>query len=169
MNIKLMSMFMVGLLSCGMLVGCGNDTEVQYQEPTQQQEEYQAPVDEDLTPQYEQKIGMKEQLKAVESVINYTARENLGSQGLEYKVITDEASNTVMLYIDVRLEDIWADPSGWENLKTIAYNTSVEMKQMTDDYGCNEVNISIGLGDIANERVYFATMNEKIIYDMDNE
>lgn len=169
MNKKLMSMFMIGLLSCGMLVGCGNDTEVQYQEPTQQQEEYQAPVDEDLTPQYKEEINKKNELEFAKIVIEATAEESI--KDFEWKVVTNEEGNMVVLQINLTETQALALINGgyWDGLVE-EYEQNVKEIQKTLNENGISVNYGVMWGDINNDEFwFFVTSNTGIVYDITDD
>lgn len=163
LNKRVMGLILVGMLSVG-VVGCGNN-EVEYQESQVQQEQV---IDEDLTPQYEEKINKKEELELAKLITEESAKKCMA--GFRYEVKTHEETNTVMITVHLTKIDVaksLVDGSYYE-LVNIMVNTSTEMRNIYVNNGM-DVNCSLAIGDTDEDRIWFATLNNTILYDCSEE
>ena len=163
MNKKIIGLVLAGIMSLS-VVGCG-DNEVEYQEPQVQQEQV---VDEDLTPQYEEKINKKEELELAKLITEESAKKCI--EGFRYDVKTDEESNTIMVTVHLTKTDVaksLVDGSYYELVNTMV-DTSTEMRNIYVNNGM-DVNCSLAIGDMDEDRIWFATLNNTILYDCSEE
>ena len=162
---KVIGLVLVGMMSLS-VVGCGNDT-VEYQEPQAQQDEtYQEPQvqDEDLTLQYKEEASKREELEMAKVMMETILEEK--ALGFRYEVETDEKSNTVLILFHISKVDVaqsLANGDYYELTNTMV-NASSEIRYILKNNGM-DVNCSLAVGDIDADSIWFATMNDKVLYD----
>ena len=142
-------------------VSACNNKEVEYQEPTIQQEQ---PIDEDLTEKYKEEINKKEQLEQAKIIIEDSVKGNFNAD--EYRIITDEKSNTVILTIltteyqvSVGIQD-----GSYYTMRENMIENSLMGKNLFDKLGLN-VNYSVVLGDVTNDIIWLGILNGRVLYD----
>ena len=159
MNKKIMGLVLVGMLSVG-AVGCGNDT-IEYQEPQAQQEQT---VDEDLTPQYQEKINKENELEMAKTIIDSFASEHFDTN--EFQIKVDEESNTIM-FIFLTNQYVVANgiqDGSYFTLKEAMIENSLVGKNLLEECGLN-VNYSVCLGNVVEDTIWLGIVNGEVLYD----
>lgn len=141
--------------------------------PADTEEEVQ---DEDLTEEYEEETetndleetSQTEQLKLAKTILEESAKEHM--TGYRYKITTDEESNSVIFILHATSIDVakGINDGSYNELTDSMLYLSTEAKGAYERLGL-DVNCSVCLGDIDNDKIWFGTFNENILYDATDE
>ena len=192
MNKKLMSAFMVGVLSLGLLFGCSSEEveENKYSEPSVQQEEIieneereegkeevavveeqpttteQPSVDEELDPSYFTEEQQSNIDKAYE-ILKPTLDKYLSENGIQYELIKEENTIIVSTYLPTSeiVNTILYDVDTWNVLVDNFENVSLQGKKALENLGIYDVNVGFMLGDKSTDKAYLGVVNGEVVYN----